>query len=105
MIVPPSCPTRSAIGRMGVSDSRLRKPVWMSRARSVPVFMVAKSAPWMNGTARMKARIDRVGKPGRSVSALRPAELTASSSSGKTIGAMMFAGWRSVRTTDRRATT
>ena len=77
----------------------------MSRARSVPVFIVANSAPWMNGTARMKARIDVVGKPGRCVSALRPAELTASSISGKTSGAITFAGCRSVRTTERRAST
>ena len=75
----------------------------MSRAKSVPVFIVAKSAPWMNGTARMKATIDPVGNPGMCVSARRPAELTASSMSGKTTGAMMFAGWRTVRTTERRA--
>ena len=75
----------------------------MSRAKSVPVFIVAKSAPWMNGTARMKATIEPVGNPGMCVSALSPAELTASSISGKTTGAMMFAGWRTVRTTERRA--
>jgi hypothetical protein len=40
-------------------------PVWMSRARSVPAFIVEKSAPWMNGTARAKARNESVGKPGR----------------------------------------
>ena len=92
-----------ATPRIGVSESRLRNPVWMSRARSVPVFIVANSAPWMNGTARMKATIELVGNPGRCVSARRPAELTASSISGKTTGAMMFAGWRIVRTTERRA--
>ena len=75
----------------------------MSRARSVPAFIVAKSAPWMNGTASAKATNEVVGKPGRCVSALSPPELTASSISGKTSGAMTFAGWRSVRTTERRA--
>ncbi len=93
----------STTPRIGVSDSRLRKPVWMSRAKSVPVFIVANSAPWMNGTARMNATIEPVGNPGMCVSARSPAELTASSISGKTTGAMMFAGWRNVRTTERRA--
>jgi hypothetical protein len=32
----------------------LRKPVSMSRARSVPEFITENSAPWMKGTARMK---------------------------------------------------
>ena len=41
------------------------KPVWMSRARSVPAFIVEKSAPWMNGTASAKARKESVGKPGQ----------------------------------------
>src|SRR5213080_356942 len=61
---PPSWPTSTAIRRMGVSERRLRKPVWMSRARSVPAFIVANSAPWMNGTARAKATNEVVGKPG-----------------------------------------
>jgi ribulose 1,5-bisphosphate synthetase/thiazole synthase len=66
--------------------------------------MVAKSAPWMNGKARKKARKESVGKPGIFVAGLRPADVTASSAVGKTNGKMMFAGWRAVRTTDRRAT-
>ena len=37
----------------------------MSRARSVPAFIVANSAPWMNGTASAKATNEFVGKPGR----------------------------------------
>ena len=65
--------------------------------------MVANSAPWMNGTASAKATKELVGKPGRRVSASRPPELTASSISGKSSGAMTFAGWRIVRTTERRA--
>ena len=77
-------------------------PVWMSRARSVPVFIVANSAPWMNGTASRNATIELVGKPGRFVSAFSPPEFTASSISGKTSGATTFAGWRIVRTTERR---
>src|SRR5438046_2467945 len=50
--------------RIGVSERRLRKPVWMSRARSVPAFMVAKSAPWMNGTASANATNEVVGEVG-----------------------------------------
>ena len=45
----------------------------MSRARSVPAFIVANSAPWMNGTARAKARNESVGKPGSSVEGSSPA--------------------------------
>src|SRR5437868_4589482 len=100
---PPSCPARSAIPRIGVRERRLRKPVWMSRARSVPAFIVANSAPWMNGTASAKATKELVGKPGSRVSAFRPPELTASSSIGKTSGPITFAGCRIVRTTERRA--
>ena len=36
---------------------------WMSRARSVPAFIVAKSAPWRNGTASANATKRLVGKP------------------------------------------
>ena len=76
----------------------------MSRARSVPAFIVAKSAPWMNGKARKNARKESDGKPGSLVAGLSPAEVTASSAVGKTNGKMMFAGWRAVRTIERRAT-
>ena len=69
-----------------VSERRLRKPVWMSRARSVPAFIVAKSAPWMNGTASAKARKESVGKPGSSVEASSPPALTSSRVSGKRSG-------------------
>ena len=61
-----SWPVSSAEPRIGVSESRVKKPVWMSRARSVPAFIVEKSAPWMNGTASAKARNDVDGKPGSS---------------------------------------
>src|SRR5947207_2659645 len=103
--IPPSCPTIRAPPRSGVSASRFRKPDWMSRARSVPAFMVAKSAPWMNGKARKNARNELVGKPGIFVAELRPAEVTARSAVGKTNGKMMFAGWRAVpgNRLDRRA--
>ena len=75
----------------------------MSRARSVPAFIVAKSAPWMNGTASSEGE-ERVRREARQVrSARRPPALTASSSSGKTSGETTFAGWRIVRTTERRA--
>ena len=42
--------------RRGVRARRLRKPVSMSRARSVPAFITENSAPCMNGTARAKVR-------------------------------------------------
>ena len=58
----------------------------MSRARSVPAFIVANSAPWMNGTASRNATIESVGKPGRFVSAFSPPEFTASSNIGKSSG-------------------
>ena len=67
-------------------------PVWTSRARSVPAFIVEKSAPWMNGTASAKARNESVGKPGRSVEARSPPAFTAMSATGKTRGGMMLAG-------------
>ena len=75
----------------------------MSRARSVPEFIVANSAPWMNGTASANATNECVGKPGRCVSALSPPEFTARSIIGKTSGPITFAGCRTVRTTERRA--
>ena len=75
VMAPPSCPARSAIPRIGVSESRFRKPVWMSRARSVPAFIVANSAPWMNGTASRNATIEWVGKPGSKRLCLQPARV------------------------------
>ena len=75
----------------------------MSRASSVPAFIVAKSAPWMNGTASAKATYEVVGNPGRCVTAFSPPEFTASSIVGKISGAIHWAGMREVRTTDRRA--
>ena len=51
---------------------QLRKPFWMSRARSVPAFIVANKAPWMNGTATAKARNESVGKPSSAVDGFRP---------------------------------
>ena len=75
----------------------------MSRARSVPAFIVAKSAPCMNGTASANATKRSVGKPGISVAGWRPPEFTASRPSGKITGATTFAGWRDWRTTERRA--
>jgi ribulose 1,5-bisphosphate synthetase/thiazole synthase len=58
----------------------------------------------MKGNARKKARNESVGKPGILVAGLSPAEVTASRAVGKTNGKMMFAGWRAVRSTERRAT-
>ena len=81
--MPASWPASSAEPRIDVNESRLRKPVWMSRARSVPAFMVENRAPWMNGTASAKARKECVGKPGSCVDALKPAALTDSSAHGE----------------------
>ena len=87
-----SVPASSAEPRIGVSANRFRNPVWMSRARSVPAFIVAKSAPWMNGTASAKARNESVGKPGSAVDALRPPVFTSRSRIGKTSGNTIAAG-------------
>ena len=57
----------------------------------------------MNGKATKKARYESVGNPGIFVAGLSPAELTASRAVGKTNGKMTFAGWRVVRSTERRA--
>src|SRR5688572_18002025 len=57
----------------------------------------------MNGTASAKARNDVDGKPGSSVDACRPPELTARSASGKTSGGIALAGCLAVRVTDRLA--
>src|SRR4029453_15917176 len=101
-ITPPRCPASNAALCIGVSASRLRKPVWMSRARSTPALTVAKSAPWMNGKARKKATNDSLGKPGRLVAAWRPPVFTAIRASGKISGKIQFAGWRRIRMSDRR---
>ena len=81
--------------------SREKKPVWMSRARSVPAFMVENNAPWMNGTASANARNESVGNPGSSVDALRPPALTRRSATGNTSGGIALAGWRAVRMIER----
>ena len=75
----------------------------MSRARSVPAFIVENSAPWMNGTASAKARNESVGNPGSSVEAWRPPELSSISATGKSSGGIALAGWRAVRMIDRCA--
>ena len=64
----------------------------MSRASSVPAFIVAKRAPWMNGTARANARNEVVGNPGSMVDGSSPAELTSISAIGKTSGGTDIAG-------------
>ena len=79
------------------------KPVWMSRARSVPAFIVENSAPWMNGTASANARNESVGKPGSSVEACRPAAFTVMSAIGKTSGGDHARGLACRATTERRA--
>ena len=83
---------RSAQSRSSVSESRLTKPVWTSRAMSVPAFIVEKSAPWMNGTASAKARNESVGNPGSWVDERSPPAFTSMSATGKMSGGMMLAG-------------
>ena len=50
-----------------------------------------------------KGQIESVRNPGSFVADWRPVEFTARRRSGKTSGKTTFAGWRAVRTTDRRA--
>ena len=66
--------------------------VWMSRARSVPAFIVEKSAPWMNGTASANARNESVGKPGRLVDERKTARVHEHERQGKISGGMTLAG-------------
>src|SRR5215207_9179112 len=75
----------------------------MSLARSVPAFIVEKSAPWMNGTASAKATKESVGKPGSFVEASSPPEFTSRSMIGKINGKTTEAGCRTVRRIERRA--
>ncbi len=51
---PTSSPTISASRRMGVSASRLKKPLAMSSARLVPVLISENMQPWMKATAIAK---------------------------------------------------
>ena len=101
--MPASVPASIAPPRTGVSASREKNPVWMSRARSVPAFIVENSAPWMNGTASAKARNESVGKPGSCVDAWSPPELRSISATGKMSGGIELAGRRAVRTIERCA--
>ena len=55
-ITPARLPISSADRCIGVSASRLRKPVSTSRARLVPALIEANSEPWMNGNAIAKSR-------------------------------------------------
>ena len=55
-ITPARLPISSADRRIGVSASRLMKPVSTSRARLVPALIEANSEPWMNGNAIAKSR-------------------------------------------------
>ena len=57
----------------------------------------------MNAMGMKKSRNESVGKPGMCVAARRPFELIASRSRGKVTFGMICAGWRSVRTIERRA--
>ena len=86
VVTPARWPAINAGARNGVNARRLRKPVWMSRARSVPAFMVANRAPCMKQTASAKGRNLWEGKPGKWVEAWRPAEFTASRAIGKISG-------------------
>ncbi len=53
--VPPNvAPTSTVHCRAGVSDSRSRKPFWMSEASSVPAVIAANSAPCTKQTTIAK---------------------------------------------------
>ena len=73
---PASWPARIAHALSGVSCRRLRKPVWMSLASSVPAVIEANSAPCMNVTVSAKSRYESDGKPGMFLAAFRPLALT-----------------------------
>ena len=94
----------SAMPRSGVSERRLKKPVWMSCARSCPEPRTEKIAPWRNAKERKKSTNELPGNPGRRVIESSPALLTAKKMSGKPSAGTTFSGWRSVRSTERRAT-
>jgi hypothetical protein len=51
----------------------------------------------------MNARNESVGNPGRSVDDCNPAEYKSISATGKMSGGIALAGWRAVRTSERRA--
>ena len=77
----------------------------MSRARSVPAFMAANSAPCMNGTASAKVEVG-VGREAGDAASPRssPPELTASRNSGKTsAGTISPAGAACARSSGARA--
>src|SRR3954452_24734438 len=101
-ITPARLPISSADRCIGVSASRLMKPVSTSRARLVPALIEANSEPWMNGNAIAKSRELSAGKPGSIVAASRPPTLIAISVSGNRIGGITIAGWRSVCRIERR---
>ena len=102
--LPVSRPTSSAQPRSGVSARRLRKPVSMSRAMSVPELITPNSAPCRNGIASAKVTNESVGNPGSWVTRWSPDALMARSISGKISEGMICAGWRNVRNAERRAT-
>jgi hypothetical protein len=56
MSTPASWPASSAEPCIGVSESRLKKPLPMSSARFVPAVLVAKMEPSMNGKASANVR-------------------------------------------------
>jgi len=66
-------------------------------------LVVANNADCMNGTTMMNARYEVVGKCGMCDATLKPLDVMPSMISGKRIDGNTVAGWRSVRTTERRA--
>ena len=75
----------------------------MSLATLVPALLAENSAPCTKAMASAKSKYESAGKPGRSVAESSPLELIDSRISGKTIAGTTIAGWRRVRTTERRA--
>ena len=83
---PVSWPTSSEGPLIGVSDSRLKKPVSMSWATLVPAVLVEKIAPCMKGKASANARYEVVGNPGMSVAALEPGRVDREQEQGEDEG-------------------
>ena len=96
------CPSTSGAPLAGVSASRLRKPVSMSRASSVAALEDEKRAPWTNGIAIAKSRYVSPGKPGSRSAGERPFAITARKTSGKKSAKKRLPGWWRMRTMERR---
>ena len=94
-----------ATPRAGVSASRFRKPVSMSRPSSIAELSAVKSAPCTNGIANMKSTYESAGKPGSADARSSPLASTKKKKSGKTSANASCPGWRIDRMNARRPRT